>query len=43
MTTSGGRFPGPVVLAPVVQFFRRDAPELPFPEGTDLLIRSAST
>ncbi|MBR7835274.1 hypothetical protein KDL01_18515 [Actinospica durhamensis] len=37
MITSGGRFADPVVLAPVVQFFRRDAPELPFPEGTDLL------
>jgi hypothetical protein len=36
-TTSGGIFPDPVVLAPVVQFFRRDAPELPFPDGTELL------
>lgn len=35
--TGGGRLAEPVVLAPVVQFFRRDAPELEFPEGTDLL------
>ncbi|MBR7831228.1 hypothetical protein KDK95_33285 [Actinospica sp. MGRD01-02] len=37
MTTGGGIFTEPVVMAPVVQFFRRDAPELPFPDGTELL------
>jgi hypothetical protein len=35
--SGGGRFPDPVVLAPVVQVFRRDAPMLPFPDGADLL------
>lgn len=37
MTTGGGIFPEPVVMAPVVQFFHRDAPGLPFPDGAELL------